>query len=221
MSRRSAVLAAVLALPALFARPVAAQVEVTPFVGMALTTRNMVFDTAGGAYVRMSSHAIYGLRIGAPVSERLHLDVALFGGAGALEHYASEALEFDFTMLAADLRGRYRVAGGESAALALVSCSGGDPPAPPEAAHEVSQPAGWDDELKMPVPDDLNPDPHVLEVELEARVADIEILPGTTTPVWTYNGTLPGPMLRASVGDRVIVMVGCAVMLAAGAIHLR
>lgn len=120
MSRRSAVLAAVLALPALFARPVAAQVEVTPFVGMALTTRNMVFDTAGGAYVRMSSHAIYGLRIGAPVSERLHLDVALFGGAGALEHYASEALEFDFTMLAADLRGRYRVAGGESAALALV-----------------------------------------------------------------------------------------------------
>jgi FtsP/CotA-like multicopper oxidase with cupredoxin domain len=69
----------------------------------------------------------------------------------------------------------------------------------------VSQPAGWDDELKMPVPEDLNPDPHVLEVELEARVADVELLPGTKTPAWTYNGTVPGPMLRATVGDRVIV----------------
>jgi len=73
------------------------------------------------------------------------------------------------------------------------------------AAHAVSQPAGWDDELKMPVPQDLNPDPHVLEVELEARVADVELLPGTKTPAWTYNGTVPGPMLRATVGDRVIV----------------
>jgi FtsP/CotA-like multicopper oxidase with cupredoxin domain len=45
----------------------------------------------------------------------------------------------------------------------------------------------------------------VLEVELEARVANVEILPGTTTPAWTYNGQLPGPLLRTKVGDRVIV----------------
>ena len=75
----------------------------------------------------------------------------------------------------------------------------------PLAAHEVSQPAGWADELAMPVPQDLNPDPNVLEIELEARVADVEILPGTTTPAWTYNGDVPGPMIRAKVGDRVIV----------------
>ncbi len=120
MSRRSAMFAAALVLSAFAARPAVAQVEVTPFVGMALTTRNLVFDTAGGAYVRMSSHAVYGIRFGTAASERLRVELALLGGAGALEHYASEALEFDFTMLAADLRGRFRVAGGESAALALV-----------------------------------------------------------------------------------------------------
>jgi FtsP/CotA-like multicopper oxidase with cupredoxin domain len=51
----------------------------------------------------------------------------------------------------------------------------------------------------------LNPDPHVLEVELEAKPVDLEILPGKKTTVWTYNGQLPGPLLRAQVGDRVIV----------------
>src|SRR5262245_48007605 len=93
------------------------------------------------------------------------------------------------------------------AALAAAGCERADTPtdSAPLAAHEVSQPAGWDDELAMAVPQDLNPDPHVLEVELEARVADVEFLPGTTTPAWTYNGTVPGPMLRAQVGDRVIV----------------
>ena len=92
------------------------------------------------------------------------------------------------------------------AALVTAGCEGGKPAdEAPLAAHEVSQPAGWDDELKMAEPQDLNPDPHVLEVALEARVADVEFLPGTTTPAWTYNGTVPGPMLRAQVGDRVIV----------------
>ena len=57
----------------------------------------------------------------------------------------------------------------------------------------------------MPVPQDLNPDPNVLEIELEARIEDIEIVPGFKTPAWTYNGTVPGPMIRAKLGDRVIV----------------
>jgi FtsP/CotA-like multicopper oxidase with cupredoxin domain len=75
----------------------------------------------------------------------------------------------------------------------------------PQSALDVSQPAGWADELAMPLAQDLNPDPNVLEIELEAYVADVEILPGTTTPAWTYNGGVPGPMIRAKVGDRVIV----------------
>ncbi|WP_437298272.1 multicopper oxidase family protein [Sorangium sp. So ce426] len=52
---------------------------------------------------------------------------------------------------------------------------------------------------------DLDARPGVLEVDLTARVEDVEIVAGTKTPTWTYNGGLPGPLLRARVGDRVIV----------------
>jgi len=52
---------------------------------------------------------------------------------------------------------------------------------------------------------DLDPDPHVIEVDLEARPAEVEYLPGRKTTVWTYNGTVPGPRLEARVGDRVVV----------------
>src|SRR5690554_4517539 len=71
-------------------------------------------------------------------------------------------------------------------------------------SRDVPQPDGWDMGLALNIPEDLNPDPNVLEIELEARVTEMEIIPGTTTPVWTYNGVLPGPLIRAKVGDRVI-----------------
>ncbi len=77
---------------------------------------------------------------------------------------------------------------------------------PPErTAADVAQPAGWDAELTMAEPVDLDPDPRVLEIDLEARIAELEILPGTRTPAWTYNGALPGPLIRARVGDRLVV----------------
>ena len=76
---------------------------------------------------------------------------------------------------------------------------------PVAGASEVAQPSGWDADLAIPPAHDLNPDPHVLEVALEAKPVDLEILPGKKTTVWTYNGQLPGPLLRAQVGDRVIV----------------
>ena len=93
-------------------------------------------------------------------------------------------------------------------AVGLAACSPPAPPAPPaptEPAASVTQPEGWDEELALPVPVDLNPDPRILEIELDARVADVELAPGRTAPAWTYNGTVPGPLLRAEVGDRVIV----------------
>jgi len=100
---------------------------------------------------------------------------------------------------------------GSIASLAVVAgclsgCFGGnEPPAPTLRASEVSQPAGWADDLAMPLPEDLNPDPNVLEFNLEARVAEFELVPGHKTPVWSYNGVLPGPMIKGKVGDRVIV----------------
>lgn len=54
-------------------------------------------------------------------------------------------------------------------------------------------------------PQDVNPDPHVLEINLEATLATRELIAGVPATFWTYNGQIPGPTLRAQVGDRVIV----------------
>lgn len=75
----------------------------------------------------------------------------------------------------------------------------------PLTAMEVEQPEGWDDDLALAIPEDINPDPNILEIELEAQIVDMEIVEGQITPVWTYGGTLPGPLIRAKVGDTVIV----------------
>jgi FtsP/CotA-like multicopper oxidase with cupredoxin domain len=52
---------------------------------------------------------------------------------------------------------------------------------------------------------DVNPDPHVVEVNLEARVATVELEAGHPIQAWTYDGGTPGPLLQAFVGDRIIV----------------
>jgi FtsP/CotA-like multicopper oxidase with cupredoxin domain len=104
------------------------------------------------------------------------------------------------------------------ATLALAGCGGGrdsdettagvqDASRLADAVHarDVDQPAGWDDELELAPAADLNPDPDVLEIALEAREADVELLPGTVTRAWTYDGRVPGPLIRTKVGDRVIV----------------
>ncbi len=43
--------------------------------------------------------------------------------------------------------------------------------------------------------------------ELTARPVRWEILDGVTVTAWTYNGTVPGPMLRVTKGDRVRVIL--------------
>ena len=37
-----------------------------------------------------------------------------------------------------------------------------------------------------------------------AQDKEIEVAEGIRFPAWTYNGFLPGPTLRATVGDRII-----------------
>jgi FtsP/CotA-like multicopper oxidase with cupredoxin domain len=63
----------------------------------------------------------------------------------------------------------------------------------------------WDAALGLSTPDDLNPDPRVLEINLTAEVAQVEISPGRRVEAWTYNGGIPGPLIRLKVGDRLIV----------------
>ncbi len=53
--------------------------------------------------------------------------------------------------------------------------------------------------------DDINPDPRIVEINLEAREDDVEIIPGVRSKVYTYNGTVPGPLIRGTVGDTLIV----------------
>jgi FtsP/CotA-like multicopper oxidase with cupredoxin domain len=67
------------------------------------------------------------------------------------------------------------------------------------------QPASWDKNLQLPEPADRNPDPRVLEIELTARIADVEVAPDARVKAWTYDGLLPGPFIRAKVGDRLVV----------------
>lgn len=87
--------------------------------------------------------------------------------------------------------------------LPVVSALGCGPVAADPAAP--TQPEGFAEGVALSVPVDEDPDPSVLEVTLVARVTELEVLPGLRTPVWTYNGTLPGPLLRLRAGDRLLV----------------
>jgi FtsP/CotA-like multicopper oxidase with cupredoxin domain len=96
--------------------------------------------------------------------------------------------------------------------LALVACGVGTPGALPVAEvppvvtpPALVQPDGWDDGVRLPEAVDLDPDPRVVEVNLEAKVAAVSLRAGTTTEAWTYDGGIPGPTIRVKVGDRLIV----------------
>jgi FtsP/CotA-like multicopper oxidase with cupredoxin domain len=74
----------------------------------------------------------------------------------------------------------------------------------------VAQPAsfappGWDQAIKLGEAADRNPDPRIVEIDLAARLADVDVAPGKRVKAWTYNGGIPGPLIRTRVGDRLIV----------------
>ncbi len=51
-------------------------------------------------------------------------------------------------------------------------------------------------------PADRNPDPKIVEIDLTARLAEVEVAPGKRVQAWTYDGGLPGPLIKTRVGDR-------------------
>jgi FtsP/CotA-like multicopper oxidase with cupredoxin domain len=73
------------------------------------------------------------------------------------------------------------------------------------ADAQALQPSGWDTNLRLTEAEDTNPDPGIVEIALEAGVASLEIVPGVRTNAWTYNGGVPGPLIRVRRGDRLIV----------------
>lgn len=86
------------------------------------------------------------------------------------------------------------------ALVGAVASGGCDDPPPP-----YEEPPGWADDLALARPVDLNADPHVLELDLVASEVDVEIVKGKTTRVFAFNGTVPGPLLELTAGDRLIV----------------
>ena len=98
---------------------------------------------------------------------------------------------------------------GAQGAEPLASHEGHDHAAMGHAAMigaEVPAPGGPNDLDKLlypppPVPGD------VVEYELIATDGDIEVAQGVTFPAWTYNGTVPGPIIRATEGQLLRVRV--------------
>jgi FtsP/CotA-like multicopper oxidase with cupredoxin domain len=102
-------------------------------------------------------------------------------------------------------------------ACAVLGCGQGSSPAVapgPEAGGGLpdghadatsAEPPGFQDGISLTEATDRNPDPNIVEIDLEARAASVELVPGTKTDVLSYNGSCPGPLIRAKVGDRIIV----------------
>ncbi|MBK8294101.1 MAG: multicopper oxidase domain-containing protein [Solirubrobacterales bacterium] len=45
----------------------------------------------------------------------------------------------------------------------------------------------------------------VVKVDLDARITNVEVAPGVKMRAWTFNGSVPAPVVRATVGDTVEV----------------
>ena len=73
-----------------------------------------------------------------------------------------------------------------------------------EGAPAVGGPHDLDDLLHPPPALPFEPG-RVREYTLTAVDKEIEIAPGVFFPAWTYNGTVPGPVIRATEGDTLRV----------------
>ena|SRR5687767_6527384 len=89
---------------------------------------------------------------------------------------------------------------GPTAALSLLLVLGGGV----ARAQTSLAPPRWDADVRLTEIADTNSAPNVVEVALSAKLAEVRIA-GTTVKAWTYNGSVPGPLIRTKVGDRLIV----------------
>jgi FtsP/CotA-like multicopper oxidase with cupredoxin domain len=53
----------------------------------------------------------------------------------------------------------------------------------------------------LPIPEEL----HGARIEIPIREAELQILPGAKTRMWTYGGSFPGPTIRRPAGQRTAV----------------
>ena len=60
------------------------------------------------------------------------------------------------------------------------------------AANDSLQPEGWSDDIRLQEVVDLNPDPAIVEINMEARLSTVEIEEDVEVEAWTYNGNHSG-----------------------------
>jgi FtsP/CotA-like multicopper oxidase with cupredoxin domain len=79
---------------------------------------------------------------------------------------------------------------------------------------DMSEDQGTDAEVVLPVmPEfvgtpvlaDTNDDPNIVEVNLMAGIQPVAVSDDLSLDMYAYNGSVPGPLLEATVGDTVIV----------------
>jgi spore coat protein A len=99
------------------------------------------------------------------------------------------------------------VAAGGALAPSLAGCgvvTAGEPGLLLRSGHPLPKPY----QVPLPIPATLKPartDATTDYYEITQRAATAEILPGVHTPLWTYNGTFPGPTIASRSGRRVVV----------------
>jgi nitrite reductase (NO-forming) len=83
-------------------------------------------------------------------------------------------------------------------AALLTGCDDDDPlSGRPEVQADLVAPPG--------VPEPIRRGAAHVVVDLFVEEKEVEIAPGVQYPVWTFNGSVPGPMIRVRVGDQVEV----------------
>ncbi len=90
-------------------------------------------------------------------------------------------------------------------AFAVAACSSAETQHAMDRAPPGPAPYVMPDVQGVIALEDENPDPNVVEVTIAASRGKAELKPGAPASVWTYNGELSGPLLKAKVGDEVIV----------------
>jgi FtsP/CotA-like multicopper oxidase with cupredoxin domain len=86
------------------------------------------------------------------------------------------------------------------AAVLLLACG---------ASPAVDEPAASQGpDLRLAEAPDLDPDPDIVRVELVAAPTDVSVVAAGPSRVATFGGTLPGPLIRARRGNRVVALLG-------------
>ncbi|MGI9022885.1 MAG: Calx-beta domain-containing protein [Acidimicrobiales bacterium] len=119
------------------------------------------------------------------------------------------SIEAGITLTALFLLYGRRMANAVAAGLVVMTGSFGLAPVTPAMAATLPPPAPF--QLALPVPPTLSPvssDATTDYYNVTAEPGTAQMLPGTPrTPVWTYNGTSPGPTIRQRAGRTAKVTV--------------